>query len=274
MNGEQFLGNIELFKCNIFQADTQNINNEINSKIKYINNENFILQNFKVKKQKKFYCRFCKNNKTNSKEEISSIPHPPNKPRTMKLKIRNNKRHYSLTVNSTDSKNDNSSSSSTPKFLNNNPKILQKRRSVLLTNLSNLQKHFIFKENNPQNSISIIADYLKKMPDEDNENNSVYSSNTPSKNSNISKTSSKKSSETTSQEKKFSYSLKYYSNKPVIMHLKRISKPGCRAYCGFRNLKKVRGGLGISVVSTSAGVLSSEEARRRKLGGEVLIEVF
>jgi len=68
--------------------------------------------------------------------------------------------------------------------------------------------------------------------------------------------------------------LKYYSNKPVIMHLKRISKPGCRAYCGFRNLKKVRGGLGISVVSTSKGVLSSEEARRRKLGGEVLIEVF
>ena len=231
MNGEQFLGNIELFKCNIFQADTQNINNEINSKIKYINNENFILQNFKVKKQKKFYCRFCKNNKTNSKEEISSIPHPPNKPRTMKLKIRNNKRHYSLTVNSTDSKNDNSSSSSTPKFLNNNPKILQKRRSVLLTNLSNLQKHFIFKENNPQNSISIIADYLKKMPDEDNENNSVYSSNTPSKNSNISKTSSKKSSETISQENKFSYSLKYYSNNsiPIIYqnldNLNKIKKP-------------------------------------------------
>ena len=69
-------------------------------------------------------------------------------------------------------------------------------------------------------------------------------------------------------------SLKYYMDKPVINHLKRISKPGCRSYCGFRNLKKVRGGLGISVVTTSHGVLSNEEAMRRKLGGEVLIEVF
>lgn len=68
--------------------------------------------------------------------------------------------------------------------------------------------------------------------------------------------------------------LKYYMDKPVITHLKRISKPGCRLYSGFRNLKKVRGGLGISVVSTSYGVLSNEEAMRRKLGGEVLIEVF
>ena len=58
MNSEQFLGNIEEFKCNLFQTDTQNINNEMNSKINYINNENYILQNFKVEKPKKFPCRF------------------------------------------------------------------------------------------------------------------------------------------------------------------------------------------------------------------------
>lgn len=68
--------------------------------------------------------------------------------------------------------------------------------------------------------------------------------------------------------------LKYYLNKPVIVSLKRVSKPGCRVYRGFREIKKVRGGLGISVVSTSCGLMSNEEAMKRKLGGEILIEVF
>ncbi len=69
--------------------------------------------------------------------------------------------------------------------------------------------------------------------------------------------------------------LKYGPNgERVIRHIKRVSKPGCRIYSGCRDLRPVLGGLGISVVSTSRGVVSDREARQRKLGGEVLCEVW
>ncbi len=69
--------------------------------------------------------------------------------------------------------------------------------------------------------------------------------------------------------------LKYGPNgERVIRRLQRISKPGCRVYSGHSSMKPVLGGLGISIISTSRGVISDREARRRKLGGEVLCQVW
>ena len=69
--------------------------------------------------------------------------------------------------------------------------------------------------------------------------------------------------------------LKYYSNgEPVIGQLKRVSRPGRRVYAGVDELPKVARGLGTSVISTSQGVMSDREARRRKVGGEVLALVL
>ena len=69
--------------------------------------------------------------------------------------------------------------------------------------------------------------------------------------------------------------LKYGPNgERVIRHIKRVSKPGRRIYRQVGDLKPVLGGLGISVVSTSRGVLSDREARQSKIGGEVLCEVW
>jgi len=65
--------------------------------------------------------------------------------------------------------------------------------------------------------------------------------------------------------------LKYDDHRqPVIKGLKRVSKPGRRVYCGKEDLPRVLGGLGIAIVSTSQGVLTAREARRRGIGGEVL----
>jgi len=69
--------------------------------------------------------------------------------------------------------------------------------------------------------------------------------------------------------------LKYGPNgERVIRRLRRVSKPGRRVYSGATNLKPVLGGLGICIISTSRGVISDREARQRKLGGEVLCEVW
>ncbi|HSO49514.1 MAG TPA: 30S ribosomal protein S8, partial [Acidimicrobiia bacterium] len=61
---------------------------------------------------------------------------------------------------------------------------------------------------------------------------------------------------------------------PAISGLKRISRPGHRVYRPADALPRVQGGLGVAVVSTSQGLLPDREARRRKLGGEVLCEVW
>ena len=69
--------------------------------------------------------------------------------------------------------------------------------------------------------------------------------------------------------------LKYGPNgERVIRHIRRISKPGRRIYNRARELRPVLNGLGISILSTSRGVVSDREARQRKLGGEVLCEVW
>jgi len=69
--------------------------------------------------------------------------------------------------------------------------------------------------------------------------------------------------------------LKYGPNgERVIRRIRRISKPGRRVYSGAAALKPVLGGLGICIVSTSRGVVSDREARQRKLGGEVLCEIW
>lgn len=69
--------------------------------------------------------------------------------------------------------------------------------------------------------------------------------------------------------------LKYGPNgERVIRHLKRVSKPGNRVYRGAARLKPILNGLGISILSTSRGVISDREARQRNLGGEVLCELW
>ncbi len=68
--------------------------------------------------------------------------------------------------------------------------------------------------------------------------------------------------------------LKYFEGEPAIKHLQRVSKPGRRVYSGSQDLPRVRGGLGITIVSTPRGVLSDAEAREQNVGGEVLAEVF
>ncbi len=59
-----------------------------------------------------------------------------------------------------------------------------------------------------------------------------------------------------------------------LSHVKRISKPGRRIYRGYKDLKPVLQGLGVLLVSTSRGILSGDEAYKKKLGGEVLGEVY
>ncbi len=69
--------------------------------------------------------------------------------------------------------------------------------------------------------------------------------------------------------------LKYGPNgERVIRHIRRVSKPGRRVYRGATALKPVLNGLGLSILSTSRGVISDREARQRKLGGEVLCELW
>lgn len=69
--------------------------------------------------------------------------------------------------------------------------------------------------------------------------------------------------------------LKYGPNgELVIRHIKRVSKPGRRVYSGADRLRPVLGGLGISIISTSRGVISDREARQRNIGGEVLCELW
>ena len=67
--------------------------------------------------------------------------------------------------------------------------------------------------------------------------------------------------------------LKYFEGTPVIETVRRVSKPGLRIYRGKEDLPKVLGGLGIAIVSTSAGVMSDRAAREKGIGGEVLCVV-
>jgi len=69
--------------------------------------------------------------------------------------------------------------------------------------------------------------------------------------------------------------LRYDSKrKPLINHIARVSKPGLRVYKPVGDLKPIRSGLATRIVTTSAGVMTDREARRRKVGGEVICEVY
>lgn len=58
------------------------------------------------------------------------------------------------------------------------------------------------------------------------------------------------------------------------LELKRVSKPGQRIYIGHEDIKRVKSGLGLAVLSTSLGIISGEEAKKKKVGGEYLCEIF
>jgi small subunit ribosomal protein S8 len=64
------------------------------------------------------------------------------------------------------------------------------------------------------------------------------------------------------------------NNETVIRDLKRISRPGCRVYIGKDEIKRVQGGLGISIMTTPKGVMTGRQARREGVGGEILAEVW
>ena len=74
--------------------------------------------------------------------------------------------------------------------------------------------------------------------------------------------------------KRLALTLKYFNGKPVIAEIDRKSRPGLRQYAASDELPKVRGGLGVAIVSTSKGVMSDRAARAAGVGGEVLCTVF
>jgi small subunit ribosomal protein S8 len=68
--------------------------------------------------------------------------------------------------------------------------------------------------------------------------------------------------------------LKYHDGNPVIRHLERVSRPGRRHYVPATEIPRVRNGLGMAILSTSAGVLSDRGAREKGVGGEVMAKVW
>ncbi len=69
-------------------------------------------------------------------------------------------------------------------------------------------------------------------------------------------------------------SLKYSSGNPVISSIERVSKPGRRIFSSAESLPKVNNGLGIAIISTPKGVMTDIDARKQKVGGEVICKVF
>ena len=68
--------------------------------------------------------------------------------------------------------------------------------------------------------------------------------------------------------------LKYNSGSPVINNIERISKPGRRFYSSAQSIPKIQNGLGIAIISTPKGVMTDAEARKAKVGGEIICKVF
>ena len=83
------------------------------------------------------------------------------------------------------------------------------------------------------------------------------------------------SSEADSAQTDLNVSLSYDpANKPLITGLKRVSRPGLRVYVQRREIPRVFGGLGVAILSTSQGIMTGQEARRRQVGGEILCYVW
>jgi len=68
--------------------------------------------------------------------------------------------------------------------------------------------------------------------------------------------------------------LKYNNGIPVIREISRVSKPGRRIYTKAQSIPKIQNGLGIAIVSTSKGIMTDNEARLKKIGGEIICKVF
>lgn len=68
--------------------------------------------------------------------------------------------------------------------------------------------------------------------------------------------------------------LRYYEDRPVIRNVQRISRPGRRVYKAAEDLPRVRGGLGVAIVSTSKGMMTDKQARASKVGGEIMALVW
>ncbi|MBI3341517.1 30S ribosomal protein S8 [Candidatus Curtissbacteria bacterium] len=68
--------------------------------------------------------------------------------------------------------------------------------------------------------------------------------------------------------------LVYIDQKPRMTEIKRVSKPGLRVYTKSKNIKKVKGGIGLTLVSTPQGVMTGKSAREKKLGGEIICQVW
>jgi small subunit ribosomal protein S8 len=68
--------------------------------------------------------------------------------------------------------------------------------------------------------------------------------------------------------------LKYAKRKPAIVGIKRISTPGKRVYAGSKDMPRVLGGMGVSIVTTSHGLMAGHDARKARVGGEILCEVW
>ncbi|MBX3428832.1 MAG: 30S ribosomal protein S8 [Hyphomonadaceae bacterium] len=74
--------------------------------------------------------------------------------------------------------------------------------------------------------------------------------------------------------KELEIELKYFEGAPAIHEIQRVSKPGRRVYSSIKDLRLVRNGLGISIISTPKGVMSDNAARDANVGGEILCEVY
>ncbi|MCK4520601.1 30S ribosomal protein S8 [Candidatus Parcubacteria bacterium] len=75
-------------------------------------------------------------------------------------------------------------------------------------------------------------------------------------------------------EKIIELSLKYNKDISAITELKRISKPGQRIYIPYQKIRKIKGGFGTAIISTSKGLMADGEARKNRLGGEVICEIW
>jgi len=74
--------------------------------------------------------------------------------------------------------------------------------------------------------------------------------------------------------KSLSVDLKYMNGLPVIKEIKRVSKPGRRIYARANSIPRIQNGLGLSIVSTSKGIMTDNDARNKNIGGEIICRVF
>lgn len=76
------------------------------------------------------------------------------------------------------------------------------------------------------------------------------------------------------QEKQLVIKLKYHRQEPALDHIERVSKPSLRIYLQAKELKPFRGGFGMRIISTPQGLMTDREAKRKKLGGEVICQLW